>query len=268
MTEELQTGVNETAAESTVTETQETQETAEQTGEETTTAAESTTQDEMGSKIKEIRESMKADYEKKYGEFKGKAEKLETTLEKTARANGFVTPDGKGDVEALQAALEEHERAAEKQRYEQAGITDPKIIDELIEKNPVVQQAKKLTEERKFNEEASELSVEFKEVFGRDITAEDVSDDVIKHRDETGKTLTEAFFYVNRKNFKTLMDEAKTKAQKKTLADVHDRARRGIVNPESEGEDVDITDIDTEMASAFGNDPKEIAKYKKSKLRS
>jgi hypothetical protein len=194
-----------------------------------------------------------------YDKIKGKAEQLETTLEKAAKIQRFDT------VDAYLKAIEDAETQAQKQRYEQAGITDPKIIDELIEKNPIVQQAKQLTEQQNFNSEANELAGEFKEAFGRDITPEDVSDEVLAHRKGTGKSLSESFFFVNRKNIKTFIGEAKKQAEKQTIANLHDRARRGVISSDGLGEDVDISDIDTEMARAFGNDPKEIAKYKRSK---
>lgn len=272
MFEEKDTGVNEPAAEvdeklddNLVEETveepnEEPTEELEQTGEEE--AAAEPEQDEMGRKIKEIRESMKQDYEKKYGEYKGKAEQLETTLDKAARLSGYPS------VEAYLQAVDDAEKQAQEQRYKDAGITDPKIIEELIEKNPVVQQAKQLTEKQRFQDEVNELATEFKEVFERDIAETDVSEEVIRHREQTGKSLSEAFFYLNRKNLKSFMQDAKKKAEKQTIANIHDRARRGVIsNDGGVGEDIDTTDIDIEMAMAFGHDPREIAKYKKSKLK-
>jgi hypothetical protein len=77
-----------------------------------------------------------------------------------------------------------------------------------------------------------------------------------------------AYRFLVGKNINNLLNKAKNQTQKQTIANIHDRANRGVsTSSDGVGDDVDISDIDMEMANAFGNDPKEIAKYKKSKLK-
>lgn len=77
-----------------------------------------------------------------------------------------------------------------------------------------------------------------------------------------------AYRFLVGKNINNLLSKAKNQTQKQTIANIHDRANRGVsTSSDGVGDDVDISGIDMEMANAFGNDPKEIAKYKKSKLK-
>jgi hypothetical protein len=77
-----------------------------------------------------------------------------------------------------------------------------------------------------------------------------------------------AYRYLVGSRLKELLSQEKGKAVKKTLADVQDRLNRGLTS-DSEGaaSDSDIP-INSDMAAAFGNDPKKIAKYVKDKIKS
>ena len=65
------------------------------------------------------------------------------------------------------------------------------------------------------------------------------------------------------------LDEAQKLAEKRTIANIHDKKSRGI-SDSSDGEldnEVELTPEGKRMAAAFGNDPKEIAKYVKKQIR-
>jgi len=80
-----------------------------------------------------------------------------------------------------------------------------------------------------------------------------------------GYSPTDAFLVTNHKK---LTGREKSLAQKRTVANISDRIKRGITT-DSEGSSsyADVT-VNNEMAAAFGNDPKEIAKYVKQQTKS
>jgi hypothetical protein len=82
-----------------------------------------------------------------------------------------------------------------------------------------------------------------------------------------GVDVKTAYNYLRGERFDELIEQTKKNTKKSTIADLHDQAKRGITSSsEGQGDEIDTTDIDINMARAFGNDPKDIAKYvKKSK---
>jgi len=77
-----------------------------------------------------------------------------------------------------------------------------------------------------------------------------------------------AYHYLRGQKLEELMGQEKGKAVKSTIADVQDRMKRGGIVTGSESASADIVDgINTAMAAAFGNDPKEIAKYVKQQIK-
>jgi hypothetical protein len=68
-------------------------------------------------------------------------------------------------------------------------------------------------------------------------------------------------------NHKKLTDREKTLAQKRVVANMSDRIKRGITSDSEGATSHSGVSVNTEMAEAFGNDPKKIAKYVKSKTR-
>ena len=81
-----------------------------------------------------------------------------------------------------------------------------------------------------------------------------------------GYSPTDAFVAVS---YSKITSHEKSKAQKRTVANISDRMKRGGgISSDSEGASsgVDIP-VNNEMAEAFGNDPKEIAKYVKQQIK-
>jgi hypothetical protein len=81
-------------------------------------------------------------------------------------------------------------------------------------------------------------------------------------------TVEAAFHYLRSQRLDELVSKEKGKTRKSTIADVHDRMNRGLsTGSDSSTRESDIS-VNTEMAAAFGNDPKEIAKYVKQQTKS
>jgi hypothetical protein len=70
-------------------------------------------------------------------------------------------------------------------------------------------------------------------------------------------------------NRNRIIEEAKKLAEQRAIANIHDKKSRGLTDS-SDGEpdeDVELTPEGKTMAAAFGNDPREIAKYVKKQIR-
>lgn len=148
---------------------------------------------------------------------------MESHLLRAARAQGFGD-----DVAEYLKAVADLENKAEKKKYEDAGVLDPSVIDERIEKHPAVQQAKKLTEQQTVVAEANELAAQFKEMFGREITSEDITDEVLAFKHQKGYALADAFFLHNKSRLKDMIEAEKSKAAEKALADHERQSKRGV----------------------------------------
>ncbi len=157
-----------------------------------------------------------------YDKVKTKAERYETALEKAARLTNHASVDDY--LKTIEA--EEQRMAAE--RMKEAGINDPKVIEEIIDRHPAVQQAKKMTAQQQLQTEAGELAADFKETFGREIKPEDVSADVLEYRNSHSCSLSEAFFFVNRKSIKTMMEKEKEAAARQALENHGNQKKRGV----------------------------------------
>lgn len=170
---------------------------------------------------------------------KSKADKYESALQKAARLTGYDS------VDSYLQAVEDAEKQADKQRYEAAGINDPKLIEEIIDKHPVVKEARALSNQQRFTAEVQELAKEFADTFGREITPEDIAPEVMQLREAKGYSMTEAFFIINRKNFKSLLDESASKAASKAVQDHKRQSKRGVESsadaPLESGKALDFT---------------------------
>ena len=147
---------------------------------------------------------------------------METHLQRAAKIQGF------DNVDEYLKAVEKAEQEKEQRRYEDAGVTDPSVIDERIEKHPLVQQARQMTEQQKIAAEANELATQFKEMFGRDITGEDISDEVLTLKQQKNYSLADAFFLHNKSRLKDMIEAEKSKAAEKALADHERQSKRGV----------------------------------------
>lgn len=173
--------------------------------------------------------------------------------------------------------LEELENAILQQSYRDQGI-DPDLINKAIESHPVVKQAgqyvNQLQEQQRqqqINEDLATLHKEFPETANiktlDDLQALPEWQQIYSYI-EKGYEMPDAFYKVNKN--KVAGTIAKN-AQQRTIADIQDRSRRGVVGTSDGGNgDIDLPELSEEgkrMASIFGNDPKNVAKYVKTQIK-
>jgi hypothetical protein len=77
-----------------------------------------------------------------------------------------------------------------------------------------------------------------------------------------------AYNYLRGQKLEELMEKHTTTAKKSAIADMQDKLKRGVAAPSESGQAQTMTvKVNTHMANVFGNDPKEIAKYKRDNLK-
>lgn len=173
--------------------------------------------------------------------------------------------------------LEDLENAILQESYKNAGI-DPELINQAINNHPVVKQAGQyvntLQEEKRQQQIKTDIEALHKE-FPETSTIKTEEDlyklpewgEVLSYI-QKGYDMPDAYYKVNKN--KVAGTIAKNAVQR-TIADIQDRSKRGVVNGGDAGnEDIDLPTLTKEgndMANAFGNDPKAIAKYVKTKLK-
>jgi hypothetical protein len=193
----------------------------------------------------------------------GKAQNLETQLQRAARVQGFST------VDAYLEAVERAEMEAEAVEYARTNNLTAEEAQRELARDKRVQA---LEHEVKVTKLLSNLEAEktpyrdkmyFKEL-------ESEIDKLVKESAMRGQKLDVevAFNFLRGQKLDELMSKAKSETAKSTVAKIHDRARRGPTSSDgASGDDVDTTDVDLKMAQAFGNDPKAIAKYVKKAIK-
>lgn len=152
-------------------------------------------------------------------------------------------------------------------------------LDEMVKKDVPEEVAKELLENRKFREEVKardyDAQIEKQKVALKDrpffVELEPDIDVLIKDSKSKGQLIDVevAYKYLRGDKMEELLSKTKDDTTKRVVADIHDRAKRaGGISPDAGGaDDVDISDINIDMAAAFGNDPKDIAKYVKKQTR-
>lgn len=174
--------------------------------------------------------------------------------------------EAKAAVEYLRTQKQEREMAGELRQM----LTDNPDMTEAVAKRLLKQEQeikaiKQRDSQREFSTIIQSQKAELKDKpFFKELEA-DIDKMISAAPGIDAKT---AYNYLKGERFDELLEQAKKNTKKSTIADLHDKAKRGLTSPsESLEDDVDITDVDTDMARAFGNDPKEIAKYKKQALK-
>lgn len=249
-----ETGVKETpAAEVQTTETQETQkatETQETSEPKTQTGVEKPAAAEQEDGIEKA-------FAARLAKERQKIEQQHTaTLQRVAKASGFP------DVESYLAAVESAEKEAEAEAQAKLYQENP---TEAIEKAVERKLAARDEQQRVYQQKMAELE---KKPFFADLKADitGIYNDSFKN----GQTLDldTVYNFVLGQRAPELIEKAQKAASQSTIAQVQDRAKRGLVsNDSSHADDIDVSEIDVEMANAFGNDPKEVAKYVKQQTK-
>lgn len=161
----------------------------------------------------------------------------------------------------MQAYIKAERARREREHYVSQGI-DPDAVNELIGNHPIVKQAQEITLKSKIATEKAAIS---SKPFYKELEA-----DIDKILAVNPNLPVEAVYsYVRGEKLDELLSKSTSDAAKRTIADIHDKKSRGLSDSgDSGGEDaVELTAEGKRMAAAFGNDPKEIAKYVKKQIR-
>lgn len=194
----------------------------------------------------------------------GKLTDYETKIEKISKLTGM-------DVDAVIAHLEEQQQAQAVSEYADThGISEDEAKREF-EREARLKAVEERETRRDFAAAAEAEMVSLKEKpFFSDLEADIVA--FVKGSMQPGKQPimpATVYKYFIGERFEELSAKDRSKTVKSTVADMHDRAKRGVVKSDSSGgdDDVDTAGINTELADVFGNSPKEIAKYVHKKLK-
>ncbi|MFA4854194.1 MAG: hypothetical protein WC616_02455 [Candidatus Omnitrophota bacterium] len=224
---------------------------------------------EEGEKESEVAETTKQgpDENAIYAKLRRKAEeemkaKYEPKLAKFQELAGV-------DIDQALTQLEQSKLQEEAKQYaETNGLTEEDAADRLKDK----QRLQALETELRSTKRLTTLEKE-KEPFKDKLYFKDLEpeiDQLIAENAQKGIDISvEATFnYLRGKNLDELMSKETEKTVKSTIANIHDRARRTVVNQDSShGDDLDTSEVDVEMANAFGTDPKKIASYVKKQTK-
>jgi hypothetical protein len=173
--------------------------------------------------------------------------------------------------------LEDFEREIQSQALREAGL-DPDIINQAVKNHPAIKQAEQYNQylEQQQKAEFIKSSIEelHKEVPGtehiktvQDLDADPKANEIVSWI-QRGYTFADAYY----KAYKNDIQNRSTKtAVQSTIANLQDKAKRGVVNGnDGGGEDATLDDLSPEgkrMSSVFGTNPSNIAKYVKSQLK-
>lgn len=174
------------------------------------------------------------------------------------RQDAFAKKFGWNSFEELEQAERQREAEAERKAYQAKGI-DPDAINELISNHPVVKQAQELTARSKITTEKSAIADKpfFKEL-------EPEIDKILQVNPSL--PVSAVYNYVRGEKLDEMIHKSSSDATKRTIADIFDKKKRGLTDAgDSSDGAVDLTPEGKRMTEAFGNDPKEIAKYVKKK---
>jgi len=242
---------------------------------------------EESEKKQESAEPVKAqekDENAKYAAARREAETKAKQIEEKAKKDNTIARQYGKDYEIFSEEdiktkynmnLEEFENALLQESYKQAGI-DPELINKAISNHPLIKQAEQLltkTQEEQrqqwVKDDISNLHKEFPETVEikteQDLYSLPEWKEIYAYT-QKGYELSDAYYKVNKSK---VLEKTQKDAEKRTIANVQDRLKRGITGASDNinGDDADASDVDVEMARAFGNDPKEIAKYVKKTIK-
>jgi hypothetical protein len=187
------------------------------------------------------------------------------------RAKDEVIAEVYGETNGIKTYADYRAALAKQQEQEQ--------ITEMLQSNIPEAVAKELLESRKFREEAQkkeyDAQIEKQKAVLRDqpyfIALEPEIDALISDSKSRGQQINVAvaYNYLRGAKMDELMKKADEKKEKSTVANIQDRMKRpgSITADSTTGDSADISNIDLDMAAAFGNDPKEIAKYVNKSMR-
>lgn len=196
-----------------------------------------------------------------YSHVKGEAETAKATLKKIARAEGFNT------VDEYLAELSKREKAVLAEKIEEA-VGDPDKIDEIVKNHPIVKQTQ---EERQMMEaeKAARKREETIDELKKDKFFSDLEPQFNELAEANPTVAPDLLYKIVRSDYLTadkineLITKEKASAEKKVMADVHDKERRaaptGGDTNDSDAELVRPTSTVSEISKAFGVSANKVA---------
>jgi len=188
---------------------------------------------------------------------KAKAEERDAVIEEMYGSQGIHT------YAEYQEAVQKQQEQERQNKLIENGI-DPEILKEAIASDPDVQWAKTFRQKQEvenFRSQVKEEKASLKdEPYFIDLEAE--IDTLVESSLQNGKFVDvgTAYRFLVGQNIKDLISKSKGQTEKQTLANVQDRANRGLTGGSDTTKGaVDYSDVDFGMANVFGNDPKKIA---------
>jgi hypothetical protein len=187
------------------------------------------------------------------------AQALKGKQDTFAKKFGYSSFEEMEQAEAEREAKEAEEQ--QRQYYQSKGI-DPEAVNQLIDEHPMVKQAKEITAKTRIATEKAALA---SKPFFAECEAD--VDKILAINPDLPVELI--FNNVRGQKLDELLAKSDSNAVKRTIADIHDRKSRGLTSSsDSEPEpEVELSAEGKKMAAAFGNDPKEIAKYVKKQIK-
>lgn len=192
---------------------------------------------------------------------KDEAKKAKETLKQIAQAEGFDTVDG------YLAEIGNREKAKLAERIEEA-IGDPDKINEIVENHPVVKQTR---EERKKLENEKVRSEISKDVFFKELEAG--FEQMMEQNPTVDPKLVYKIIrsdYLTEDKLKEIAAKERESAQKKVIADAHDKEKRSTPTGGDSGDGKSVaqpTDFTKKLSGIFGVSAQKVAQrvYEKSK---
>jgi hypothetical protein len=149
-----------------------------------------------------------------YDKIASKAARYEQLIQKNLKMLGFQT------VDEYERAVIEWEKEQEQEQLQQAG-TDPNALKQIIENLPEIQEVRRLKREAEINQQKEALKDQkfFKEL-------EPQIDALVAQHPQLSVEV--AFKYLRGQKIDELLAKATEEAKKSTIADLQDKAKRGI----------------------------------------
>jgi hypothetical protein len=172
--------------------------------------------------------------------------------------------------------LEQFEQELQAEELRSAGL-DPNLINNAVKNHPLFMQAEQWAEEMRQQKQEKfikdSLDELHKEVPGtehiktvQDLDADPKSGEIASWI-QRGYTIADAYYKVYKNDI--LSKSTKTAVQS-TIANIQDKAKRGLVGAGDGGDNTTIEDLSDEgkkLANIFGIDPTSVAKHVKSHLK-
>ncbi|MFC5775155.1 hypothetical protein [Ectobacillus antri] len=139
-----------------------------------------------------------------YEKVQQRATTYEQQLQRLAQMSGYQTLD------ELNHAIEQYEKAQERQRYEQAGI-DPDTFNQLLSQHPDIQYAQQLRQEQEQQARISQEVSELRSMFP-DVEFDQIPQAAWQLKEQSGISLLDAYL---RTNYQTLAQQKEQEAIQK-----------------------------------------------------